>query len=187
MERTGSVGSVCWRRYKRQTRKPSTTLTSNIARSLLIALLKAFMFFSGSYTSDGQNVLSSSYVINTILVRKATEGVIPASNFFAGIIDEKTREMMEAPRCGVPDIVDGETAPPSGQTHRKKRFVLQGSKWKVKDLTWSVSQMTNQLSRTEVESQIAKAWKVSMLLARCVVETTITRQSLHCVCRASIN
>ncbi|XP_055346282.1 stromelysin-3-like [Paramacrobiotus metropolitanus] len=78
-----------------------------------------------------------------------------------GVLDAETKRMMAAPRCGVPDVVDGETPPPSGQTHkRRKRFVLQGSKWKVKDLTWSVSQMTSQLNRGDVESQLARAWKI---------------------------
>ena len=76
-------------------------------------------------------------------------------------MDDRTKEMMTAPRCGVADVVEGEVAEPNGQTHkRRKRFVLQGSKWKVKDLTWSVSQMTTQLSRDVVETQITRAWKV---------------------------
>ncbi|GAU97338.1 hypothetical protein RvY_08657 [Ramazzottius varieornatus] len=94
-----------------------------------------------------------------------TEAVKTFQNFanlpITGVLDDQTKEMMTAPRCGVADVVEGEVAEPGGQTHkRRKRFVLQGSKWKLKDLTWSVSQMTNQLSRDVVETQIARAWKI---------------------------
>ncbi|OQV24830.1 Matrix metalloproteinase-16 [Hypsibius exemplaris] len=79
-----------------------------------------------------------------------------------GILDAETKRMMNAPRCGVPDITDEERPTENGQTHRRrrKRFVHQGSKWRVKDLTWSVSQPTSQLTRNDVETQIARAWKL---------------------------
>ena len=81
-----------------------------------------------------------------------------------GVLDDATKNMMNTPRCGVADINEGERPMANGRTHRRKRFVLQGSKWRVKDLTWSISQPTNQLSRNDVETQLARAWKVGLII-----------------------
>ena len=41
----------------------------------------------------------------------------------SGILDEPTKELIETPRCGMPDITKAEDK-------RKRRFTLQGSKWR---------------------------------------------------------
>lgn len=51
-----------------------------------------------------------------------------------GVIDEKTRELIQRPRCGVPDILSGQFN--SGGNRRSKRFIVQGQKWPTTSLTW---------------------------------------------------
>lgn len=41
-----------------------------------------------------------------------------------GIFDEKTKQKMKEPRCGMADIVT-----PEVQSTRKRRFTPQGTKW----------------------------------------------------------
>merc|ERR1711971_538800 len=71
-----------------------------------------------------------------------------------GQLDPETVAMMRRPRCGVKDIVDHGAS-------REKRYALQGSRWKVRDLTYRISRYpTKGLSRKEVDKEIAKALKV---------------------------
>ncbi|CAH1788448.1 unnamed protein product [Owenia fusiformis] len=69
-----------------------------------------------------------------------------------GILDEATLEMMEKPRCGVPDtnILDNES--------RDKRYVTHSSKWEKTRLTYNISGFTNDLDQAIVEKDIADAF-----------------------------
>uniref|UniRef100_A0A182S6F1 Peptidase metallopeptidase domain-containing protein n=1 Tax=Anopheles maculatus TaxID=74869 RepID=A0A182S6F1_9DIPT len=58
------------------------------------------------------------------------------------------------PRCGVKDKVG------FGSDTRSKRYALQGSRWKVKDLTYRISKYPKRLERTAVDKEIAKAFSV---------------------------
>ncbi|KPI95612.1 Matrix metalloproteinase-16 [Papilio xuthus] len=49
-----------------------------------------------------------------------------------GEIDEATRELIKKKRCGRPDREEGDIE--GGR--RKKRFAVQGEKWKYTNLTW---------------------------------------------------
>merc|ERR1711874_191636 len=79
---------------------------------------------------------------------------------FAGInqtgqLDDLTIELMETPRCGVRDIIGhGATA------RRKKRYVLQGSRWQVKHLTYRINKYpsTVRLSKKDVDETVRKAF-----------------------------
>jgi len=73
-----------------------------------------------------------------------------------GNLDDETVRLMNTPRCGVKDIVG------KGLITRKKRFALQGSRWKVKNLTYKISKYptTGRLSIDDVDSEIAKALEV---------------------------
>lgn len=65
-------------------------------------------------------------------------GHIPAT----GHIDEKTRLLLKAPRCGVPDFDTSDFKARNWQQHhhnsnsRSKRFVIQGQKWSNENVTW---------------------------------------------------
>ncbi|KPJ08540.1 Matrix metalloproteinase-16 [Papilio machaon] len=49
-----------------------------------------------------------------------------------GEIDEATRELIKKKRCGRPDREEGDIE----DGRRKKRFAVQGEKWKYTNLTW---------------------------------------------------
>lgn len=52
-----------------------------------------------------------------------------------GRIDERTRLLLKAPRCGVPDFDTRDFKAPRSW-HRAKRFVIQGQKWSNENVTW---------------------------------------------------
>merc|ERR1719312_674557 len=63
-----------------------------------------------------------------------------------GILDRETRELMETPRCGVGD--------------KLAEFVEQGSKWKQKNLTYSISKYPsrNALNTEDVTAEVDEAF-----------------------------
>merc|ERR1712168_275323 len=72
-----------------------------------------------------------------------------------GELDPVTVELMGTPRCGVRDIIGhGATA------RRKKRYVLQGSRWQVKHLTYRINRYpsTFRLSKKDVDQTVMKAF-----------------------------
>merc|ERR1719477_69696 len=72
-----------------------------------------------------------------------------------GELDPVTVELMGTPRCGVRDIIGhGATA------RRKKRYVLQGSRWQVKHLTYRINKYpsTFRLSKKDVDQTVMKAF-----------------------------
>merc|ERR1711892_1010742 len=74
-----------------------------------------------------------------------------------GELDDLTVELMQTPRCGVRDIIGhGATA------RRKKRYVLQGSRWRVNELTYRVTKYpsTDRLSKSEVDQQMKAAFSL---------------------------
>lgn len=96
-----------------------------------------------------------------LLSRDGLRDYIREFQAFAGLpqtgdLDEKTVELMKTPRCGVKDIVG------KGATARKKRYALQGSRWKVRTLTYKISKYptTKRLSNSEVDKEIQKALQV---------------------------
>lgn len=62
--------------------------------------------------------------------------------------------LMSQPRCGVQDKVG------MGNDRRSKRYVLQGSRWRVKALTYRISKYPEKLKRAEVDKEIARAFNV---------------------------
>ena len=78
---------------------------------------------------------------------------------FAGLpqtweLDPATVELMETPRCGVRDMIG------PGARARRKRYVLQGSRWAVRDLTYRVTQYPadTDLTTQEVDLTIKKSF-----------------------------
>ncbi len=73
-----------------------------------------------------------------------------------GDLDPKTVKLMNTPRCGVTDIVGhGATA-----KRRRKRYALQGSRWRTRQLTYRITKYpsTSRLSKKSVDDQIRKAF-----------------------------
>lgn len=78
---------------------------------------------------------------------------------FAGInvtgeLDEETKQLMSLPRCGVKDKVG------FGSDSRSKRYALQGSRWKVKALTYKISKYPKRLKKPDVDAEIGRAFGV---------------------------
>lgn len=71
-----------------------------------------------------------------------------------GELDKETLVLMSGPRCGVKDLI--------GSDARSRRYALQGSRWKVKNISYRISKYpkTNKLSRKQVDDEIAKAFNV---------------------------
>ena len=73
-----------------------------------------------------------------------------------GELDEATVELMRTPRCGVRDIIGhGATA-----RRRRRRYVLQGSRWRVSSLTYRVTEYPadSGLTNKEVDDTIKKGF-----------------------------
>lgn len=92
---------------------------------------------------------SEEYVKNAIRAFQKMAG-IPQT----GKIDAATEEMMKMPRCGNSDNIQ------LGNGARKKRYALQGSKWKYRNLTYRISDYPTELTRDQVDSEIKKALQV---------------------------
>ncbi|CAL4067849.1 unnamed protein product [Meganyctiphanes norvegica] len=72
-----------------------------------------------------------------------------------GDLDDETIKMMNTPRCGVKDKVG------YGSVARRKRYALQGSRWKVRHLTYQITQYPRaSLDKTAVDRDISQAFKV---------------------------
>ncbi|KAJ8942861.1 hypothetical protein NQ314_009924 [Rhamnusium bicolor] len=91
-------------------------------------------------------------------MKEVTKKAIEDFQSFAGLdvtgeLDDTTRLTMTLPRCGVKDKVG------TGD-NRAKRYALQGSRWKVKDLTYKISKYPSKLKRGDVDKEIQRAFNV---------------------------
>merc|ERR1719295_372885 len=93
-------------------------------------------------------------------IKEYVKSAVKDFQAFAGLnqtgeLDPVTVELMATPRCGVRDIIGhGATA------RRKKRYVLQGSRWQVKQLTYRINRYpsTFRLSKKDVDETVKKAF-----------------------------
>lgn len=139
-------------------------LVTVLVFSLLLCLLKsataapsdssALIYLSqyGYLTASRQG--NSSQLLDENSYRRAIEDF----QSFAGLdvtgeLDRTTIEVMSLPRCGVKDKVG------TGD-NRAKRYALQGSRWKVKDLTYKIAQYPDKLQRSEVDKEVQRAFNV---------------------------
>ncbi|XP_044743509.1 matrix metalloproteinase-19 isoform X2 [Chrysoperla carnea] len=95
----------------------------------------------------------------SILSEESWTKAIAEFQSFAGLnvtgeLDEETRKIMSLPRCGVKDRVG------YGTDSRSKRYALQGSRWKVKNLTYKISKYPRKLQRGEVDKELSRAFAV---------------------------
>ncbi|CAG9783046.1 unnamed protein product [Diatraea saccharalis] len=116
---------------------------------------KAMMYLAQyGYLSPSVRNPSSGHIMDESSWRRA----IAEFQSFAGLnatgeIDKETAETMSLPRCGVRDKVGfGES--------RAKRYALQGSRWRVKNLTYKISKYPSKLNHAEVDAELAKAFSV---------------------------
>ncbi|XP_057652121.1 matrix metalloproteinase-14-like isoform X2 [Diorhabda carinulata] len=133
-----------------------------ISTLLLCFLINVFPAPSDSnallYLSQYGYLAPSRGNSSQILDERSFTKAIEDFQAFAGLdvtgeLDEKTKAVMTLPRCGVKDKVG------TGD-NRAKRYALQGSRWKVKDLTYKISKYPNNLKRSDVDKEIQRAFNV---------------------------
>ncbi|OWF43599.1 matrix metalloproteinase-16-like [Mizuhopecten yessoensis] len=69
-----------------------------------------------------------------------------------GVVDSETIRMMKLPRCGNSDDMG------YSDQARKKRYALHGSKWSKYDITYTISEYSKKISKTDVDSEIRRAF-----------------------------
>ncbi|XP_063224622.1 matrix metalloproteinase-14 isoform X3 [Bacillus rossius redtenbacheri] len=98
---------------------------------------------------------------DTIMTEDTMRKAIAEFQAFAGLnitgeLDEDTAHTMSLPRCGVKDKVG------YGADARTKRYALQGSRWRVKNLTYRIAKYpsTSRLSQKDVDAELGNAFNV---------------------------
>ncbi|XP_071455412.1 matrix metalloproteinase-14 isoform X2 [Hetaerina americana] len=112
--------------------------------------LSQFGYLDASFKNPSSGALISE---------EAMKFAISEFQAFAGInvtgeLDSETKELMSTPRCGVKDRVG------IGHNARRKRYALQGSRWRVRELTYKISKYPRGLNQEEVDREIAKSFQV---------------------------
>jgi len=146
-----------------------------LARYIVLLLLLPFVFGLDQQHAENTRALiylmkygyvDSSEWSSSLVTEEALKGFVSKAvqdfQAFAGLnqtgkLDAVTKEYMTKPRCGVRDIIGhGATA------RRKKRYVLQGSRWEKKDLTYRVTKYPSQgsLSKEDVDREVDKAFSL---------------------------
>lgn len=78
-----------------------------------------------------------------------------------GLLDQATLQMIQKPRCGVPDwnpedsLFENEGE--DFNSRRKRRYTKHGTKWNHNDLTYRIDRYTPDLPKAVVDATIAKA------------------------------
>ncbi|XP_054270072.1 matrix metalloproteinase-2 isoform X2 [Macrosteles quadrilineatus] len=117
---------------------------------------KAMMYLSQfGYLSPAVSNSQSEHIMSEDVLTKA----IQEFQAFAGInitgdLDQETLQLMNTPRCGVKDKIG------FGTSSRSKRYALQGSRWKVKDLTYKISKYPRNLAKAETDKVVKEAFGV---------------------------
>lgn len=122
--------------------------------SILIFLLQIYLSQFGYLPASAKNPSSGG-----LLDQETWERAIRDFQSFAGLnvtgeLDSETTELMSLPRCGVRDKIG------FGSDSRSKRYALQGSRWKVKNLTYRISKYPKRLKRSDVDAELARAFAV---------------------------
>ncbi|XP_021941825.1 matrix metalloproteinase-16 isoform X3 [Zootermopsis nevadensis] len=95
----------------------------------------------------------------TIIAADTMKKAIIEFQAFAGLnitgeLDRETAETMSLPRCGVRDKVG------YASDSRSKRYALQGSRWRVKELSYKIAKYPKNLDHGKVDVELAKAFQV---------------------------
>ncbi|XP_018329458.1 matrix metalloproteinase-25-like [Agrilus planipennis] len=116
--------------------KVSEKIQDGAATPRVFEFMKKFGYLESGTDSEA---IYTKEAFSEIVKMVQRFGALPQT----GLIDNKTLELMESPRCGVPDVFK----PTSG---RAKRYVITSQKWKKRHLTFFVSNAPSYLSKEEV-------------------------------------
>lgn len=107
-------------------------------------------------TSGNANLISEDSFSEAVMNFQRFAG-IPET----GIVDGQTVKFMQMPRCGNKDM-SGKGENGRRKRRRRKRYALQGSKWRRQELTYRISQYPTKFlhKKHEVDRQIEKAFKI---------------------------
>ncbi|XP_050539093.1 matrix metalloproteinase-19 isoform X2 [Daktulosphaira vitifoliae] len=117
---------------------------------------QAMMYLSQyGYLSPSMKNPNSGHIMSEETMAKA----LMEFQSFAGLnltghLDDDTLHYMTMPRCGVRDKVGFAT------DSRSRRYALQGSRWRVKDLTYRISKYPKMISKSETDDEIRRAFEV---------------------------
>ena len=67
-----------------------------------------------------------------------------------GEVDAETAELLRTPRCGLPDHAAA----------RRRRYALQGSRWRKRVLSYTVGKYPTSLAKYEVDADVRKAFNM---------------------------
>ncbi|CAB3385904.1 Hypothetical predicted protein [Cloeon dipterum] len=112
--------------------------------------LSQFGYLNANLKNPGSgNLISEDALISAIKDFQAF-----AQLNITGVMDDETKEVMSMPRCGVRDKIG------TAGRARRRRYALQGSRWRVKALTYRISSYPRNVKRSEVDAELARAFNV---------------------------
>jgi len=123
----------------------------NLPGAMMYLMKYGYMETPHKHHSKSANLLSRDGLRDYLMDFQSFAG-IPIT----GELDSFTVQVMNMPRCGVKDKVG------RGAHARKKRFALQGSRWKVKEIKYKISRYPTftSMNHNDVDIEIAKALTV---------------------------
>uniref|UniRef100_A0A8C2ZFP6 Matrix metallopeptidase 16 n=1 Tax=Cyclopterus lumpus TaxID=8103 RepID=A0A8C2ZFP6_CYCLU len=101
-------------------------------------------------TEPGMSVLRSAHTMHSAIT--AMQRVYGLN--VTGTLDERTKDWMQKPRCGVPDQFK------NAARSRKRRFALTGQKWQRTHITYSIKNVTPKVGARETHDAIRRAFDV---------------------------
>ncbi|KAI4487929.1 hypothetical protein M0802_011691 [Mischocyttarus mexicanus] len=139
--------------------KTEAAPTSNISDLSAMLIIFVLFFALQRYLSQYGYLPSVNPENGGIISEESMSQAISEFQSLAGInitgsMNEETSYYMSLSRCGVKDKVG-----PS-YDGRSKRYALQGSRWRVKKLTYRISKYPAGLVRSEVDKEVAKAFGI---------------------------
>ncbi|KAG7229248.1 hypothetical protein INR49_012905, partial [Caranx melampygus] len=101
-------------------------------------------------TEPGMSVLRSAQTMRSAIA--AMQRVYGLN--VTGTLDEKTKDWMQKPRCGVPDKFK------SASRSRTRRYALTGQRWQRTHITYSIKNVTPKVGARETHDAIRRAFDV---------------------------
>ncbi|KAJ9594898.1 hypothetical protein L9F63_013803, partial [Diploptera punctata] len=108
----------------------------------------------GYFNSQARSFNSGAMVSEDSIRKAIAEFQAFAGLDITGELDNETKETMSLPRCGVKDKVG------YASDTRSKRYALQGSRWRVKELSYRISKYPSNLAASKVDPEIERAFKI---------------------------